>query len=87
MDPVNEKCVCISGYELKDSNCIDKCGDGIIIQHECDDNNTANGDGCSSECKQEKGYYCSRNNSDSPSKCIFIDEVSIRLISIERVSL
>ncbi len=48
MDPINEKCVCKKDYELKDGKCVDYCGDGIIIDQECDDNNTANSDGCSS---------------------------------------
>lgn len=36
------------------------CGDGIFdAAHEaCDDGNTVNGDGCSSECKIESGYAC-----------------------------
>lgn len=35
------------------------CGDGSVISPEtCDDSNTASGDGCSSTCQQEAGYYC-----------------------------
>jgi len=33
------------------SNCTLNCGDGMIkLEEECDDNNTANGDGSSSSC-------------------------------------
>ncbi|QDZ22403.1 hypothetical protein HOP50_07g49420 [Chloropicon primus] len=35
------------------------CGDGIKDDlEECDDRNTVNGDGCSSDCKIEVGYTC-----------------------------
>ena len=35
------------------------CGNGIITGSEkCDDNNTNNGDGCSSMCQIENGYTC-----------------------------
>ncbi len=47
--------MCKSGYELKDSKCIDFCGDGLILDLECDDGDTKDNDGCSSECTKEKG--------------------------------
>ena len=50
MIPINEKCQCQSKYILKDGKCVDRCGDGILISHKCDDNNTENHDGCSSQC-------------------------------------
>lgn len=35
------------------------CGDGIVGGAEkCDDKNTMNGDGCSSTCQIEAGYFC-----------------------------
>jgi fibro-slime domain-containing protein len=35
------------------------CGDGYMSQYEkCDDNNTINGDGCSSSCELEYGWIC-----------------------------
>lgn len=43
------------------------CGDGVLEGAEmCDDGNTKDGDGCSSKCKVEKGYSCTRT---SPSEC------------------
>src|SRR5699024_3278302 len=50
--------------------CTSACGDGILLPqdklpvsegglgHECDDGNTADGDGCSSDCKIEDGFEC-----------------------------
>ena len=35
------------------------CGDGVKENREaCEDGNTLNGDGCSSECLVEPGYEC-----------------------------
>ena len=35
------------------------CGDGVVVSPEaCDDKNTVSGDGCSSSCTLEPGYYC-----------------------------
>lgn len=35
------------------------CGDGIAVEGEnCDDGNLADGDGCSSRCELENGFYC-----------------------------
>jgi uncharacterized repeat protein (TIGR01451 family) len=45
---------------------IGECGDGIIGDlEECDDANTADGDGCSSSCVVEDGWACH----DEPSNC------------------
>jgi cysteine-rich repeat protein len=44
---------CIYGYNLSaTSTCGPTCGDGIFIPsaEQCEDNNTVNGDGCSSTC-------------------------------------
>ncbi|XP_063051363.1 pregnancy-associated plasma protein A, pappalysin 1b [Engraulis encrasicolus] len=48
------------------------CGDGRVQRHvgeQCDDMNTADGDGCSSECKKEPLFNCV----DEPSLCYFYD--------------
>ncbi len=50
--PIENKCVCKNGYELIDGKCLDKCGDGVIQNQECDDGNTVNSDGCSSKCRK-----------------------------------
>ena len=44
----NSKCVCKTGYKQINEQCVEYCGDGMIVNHQCDDNNTENGDGCSS---------------------------------------
>jgi len=45
------------------------CGDGLIEPPEqCDDGNTVNGDGCSSNCQVEPMWHCD----DEPSVCFFI---------------
>ncbi|MBT7102621.1 hypothetical protein HN935_03880 [archaeon] len=57
------------------------CGDGLVwMGEECDDGNLTNGDGCSSSCAVESGYYCV----DEPSVCsvitgneIYVDKDSI----------
>ena len=39
--------------------CSSSCGDGHrALQEECDDANLVSGDGCSSDCKIEGGWYC-----------------------------
>ncbi|XP_012669767.1 pregnancy-associated plasma protein A, pappalysin 1a [Clupea harengus] len=48
------------------------CGDGTIQRsrgEECDDHNSMNGDGCSSQCKKEPFFNCI----DEPSMCYFYD--------------
>lgn len=39
--------------------CREKCGDGITVgdTYECDDGNNDDGDGCSSDCKVEPGFW------------------------------
>ncbi|RJS26239.1 hypothetical protein DRW03_06955 [Corallococcus sp. H22C18031201] len=48
----------------------DKCGDGVIsLREECDDGNTANGDGCSNSCGIEPGYGCTGQPSTCAATC------------------
>ncbi len=43
------------------------CGNGILENDEiCDDNNTQNGDGCSSNCTIESGWTCEPDGTCSP---------------------
>eukprot|EP00347_Sterkiella_histriomuscorum_P016586 403352623 len=50
--------------------CYEICGDGKLLgKDQCDDGNQVNGDGCSSECKIEKGYSCKEGNENTPSLC------------------
>lgn len=58
------------------------CGDKLIIKtlgEECDDGNTANGDGCSSSCKLESGFNCA----GTPTECFTICGDSI-VTSVEK---
>jgi fibro-slime domain-containing protein len=47
--------VCING-----GNCTSSCGDGLVLNEECDDGNNLDGDGCSSLCTVEPGYDCAQ---------------------------
>ncbi len=42
-----------------DGPCTSACGDGFVLDEECDDGNTLSGDGCDENCKIETGYTCS----------------------------
>lgn len=55
--------------EQKIVSCDEICGDGIKYEQQCDDGNTANGDGCSSKCEEEPGWFCSGGSSSKPSIC------------------
>jgi len=47
-----------------------RCGDETVDPGEqCDDGNTANGDGCSSECKVEDGFVCTGGDIETPDAC------------------
>ena len=38
---------------------VDLCGNGIFDSgEECEDGNQVNGDGCSTDCTIEDGFYC-----------------------------
>ena len=52
------------GYELDSSQneCVEICGDGLVLYHECDDGNQINNDGCSQNCQIESGYICHEND-------------------------
>jgi cysteine-rich repeat protein len=75
------ECDNLAGYynDFKHGRCLSICGDGIVVtaSEACDDNNTADYDGCSSKCLVETGYTCS----GSPSVCIFASLVSVNLQS------
>ena len=63
---------CSSGYMVGpgSTSCIPACGDGTLISPDeaCDDNNTNNGDGCSSLCVIESSFYCN-NTENATSIC------------------
>ena len=48
-----DKNKCDRGYvkvELT-GQCVELCGDGVLLEKECDDGNIINGDGCSDQCR------------------------------------
>jgi cysteine-rich repeat protein len=50
---------CLMEPDCSAGTCQSPCGDGQrFSDEECDDGNRANGDGCSSDCKIEKGFAC-----------------------------
>ena len=49
------------------SDCLEICGDGILLNSSldgknCDDGNNIDGDGCSKNCKTEDGFVCKLNS-------------------------
>ncbi|CDW87181.1 cadg multi-domain protein [Stylonychia lemnae] len=53
------KCEDILGmFTNEEMECEDLCGDGIIVDKNCDDGNQNNGDGCSNKCEVEAGFSC-----------------------------
>ncbi|CAI2386932.1 unnamed protein product [Moneuplotes crassus] len=65
---------CPSGYGIQasdPSSCTEVCGDGILTTSEtCDDKNTANNDGCSSDCQAiEYNYICVYNSGIPGHEC------------------
>jgi cysteine-rich repeat protein len=68
-DTVNGKCIICSEmteFEVRNNRCYNICGNGSLYSlgsHDpssCDDGNTADGDGCSSECIVEEDFICKR---------------------------
>jgi cysteine-rich repeat protein len=55
--------------DLQSNKCKEICPDGIVYEDQCDDNNTANNDGCSSECKLELGSFLC-DTRQAPTKCV-----------------
>ncbi|CDW72132.1 UNKNOWN [Stylonychia lemnae] len=49
-------------FTNKEMECEDICGDGLIIEKNCDDGNQNSGDGCSNECEIEAGFNCPAAN-------------------------
>jgi fibro-slime domain-containing protein len=41
-----------------ETSCAKVCGDGLLIDEECDDGNDRDGDGCAHDCKRERGFLC-----------------------------
>ncbi len=50
---------CLKEPDCSADSCISACGDGMVINEDCDDGNNIDGDGCSADCKVEAGFQCS----------------------------
>ena len=67
---------CSGGSPTSPSTCVFLCGNSILDTGEqCDDGNTANGDGCSSTCQIEATYQCV--NSPMPSLCTYCGDAKV----------
>ena len=65
-DGVCVYCTYVPGYGItKSGACSELCGDGLLLDLQCDDGNTDDGDGCSQNCIIEEGWHCEANNSAS----------------------
>ena len=83
-DAANSCLVCEnSTYYLSSETqtCLEVCGDGLLFNLECDDGNTEDGDGCSSECKIEDNFTCSGGSASTPSACSYSGSVLFNLTS------
>ncbi|CAI2363878.1 unnamed protein product [Moneuplotes crassus] len=72
--PLQISVSCPEGYEQVSSTtdqCRSICGDGLLVGPEvCDDNNTADGDGCKSDCTAvETRWVCSGGSATTQSIC------------------
>src|SRR3989344_4032 len=58
------------GYHGETDHCAGGTADGLVDPFEgCDDNNSTNGDGCSSVCLVETGFTCSGTPSTCSATC------------------
>ena len=48
-------------FDAESLSCLEICGDGLNFgQHECDDSNSKNNDGCSDKCSIDLDWECIR---------------------------
>jgi cysteine-rich repeat protein len=66
-----DSCItCSVGFSLNAAGlCSEVCGDGKRFVLPCDDGNTISGDGCSSTCQVENGYFCTGGAPASKDVC------------------
>jgi cysteine-rich repeat protein len=71
--------------EVKGGDCVEVCGDGMRLSSEieCDDGNNDDGDGCSSSCKLETGWFCNGGDSVSTDICKILLPFTVRVDLIE----
>ena len=76
------ECGCEAGYQLVNASCTEVCGDGTLVDMECDDGNSVNGDGCDSQCIVEERWSCSGGSSTTVSNCTYIGSVIFNMSSM-----
>lgn len=78
------ECLNCSNIEGINHDCSDICGNTFLYNFtnniECDDGNRNSGDGCSSNCRIETNFFCSRKNYSSPDKCFNISPLSLKML-------
>jgi cysteine-rich repeat protein len=62
---------CAPGFFIDSTSglCSEVCGDGKRYTLPCDDGNSVNGDGCSSTCQIENGWFCAGGSPASRDTC------------------
>ena len=82
LNPRTKLCECKQYYAMDAAFvCQEICGDGVIVNAECDDGNTVSGDGCSSTCMLQPGFDCI--TTAQPTKC---KSQSILFYKIDRIT-
>lgn len=66
-------------YDYNTEKCVEFCGDGRRLTLECDDGNNQDGDGCSRDCKIEKGFTCTGGSLEGPDNCYFFRPDRVRI--------
>ena len=68
-------------FDFTGGSCKEKCGKGLRITNDiqCDDGNSADGDGCSKDCQIEEGFTCSGGNEKSKDYCIDVTPLTFAI--------
>lgn len=72
-------------YNHATNQCVELCGDGKKFYHACDDGNNQDGDGCSRDCKVEKGYTCTGGSSTNKDNCYVYRPNSITITTVGQI--
>lgn len=76
---------CMVEPDCAGGRCKSPCGDGQRFSNEaCDDGNLFNGDGCSSDCRIEKGFTCSDAPTSAPNSTKLLPVVVRDFIGLGR---
>lgn len=78
---------CTSGYQPVNGVCKFVCGDFVIAGSEaCDDGNSVDKDGCSSNCTVEPDFTCEPDPVQTAgSACFYIGDVTVKEVYINKV--